>query len=221
MSRRGSYAKGIAKREEILRAALDVIAEQGVNGASVKELAAAVGLSQNGILHYFDSKDELFLEILRTRDSADLLSFLPEHSLEGKDGVDAGGEPPERALAAFLDVVRHNASVPGLIALFSRMSAEAADPASPAHAFFARRSQELREGLTAVFADLQDQGRLDPQADPVALARGLQAASDGLQLQALVEPDLDMAGAIAELLHVLVPGLVVPGWERPAEVRPS
>src|SRR3982751_4591907 len=73
--RRGSYAKGVAKREEILERALDVIAREGYRGASVKELADAVGLSQAGLLHYFDSKEELFAEILRKRDEVDAVQF--------------------------------------------------------------------------------------------------------------------------------------------------
>jgi len=39
MAQRGSYAKGIAKREEILTAALDVIARNGYRRTSVRELA--------------------------------------------------------------------------------------------------------------------------------------------------------------------------------------
>ena len=66
--RRGPYAKGKAKRAEILDVALEVIAREGYTGATVKELADAVGLSQNGLLHYFGSKDALFAEILRRRD---------------------------------------------------------------------------------------------------------------------------------------------------------
>ncbi|HYP72739.1 MAG TPA: TetR family transcriptional regulator, partial [Microbacterium sp.] len=41
---RGAYAKGVAKREEILTRALQVIAREGYRGASVKEIAEAVGL---------------------------------------------------------------------------------------------------------------------------------------------------------------------------------
>lgn len=66
MAARGPYAKGKAKRAEILDTALRVIAEQGYSGATVKQLADAVGLSQNGLLHYFGSKDNLFLEILES-----------------------------------------------------------------------------------------------------------------------------------------------------------
>ena len=71
MAQRGSYAKGVAKRTEILDTALDVVARNGFRGTSVKELADSVGLSQAGLLHYFDSKDELFTAILRRRDEVD------------------------------------------------------------------------------------------------------------------------------------------------------
>jgi len=68
---RGPYAKGVAKREEILQTALEIIARDGYSGATVKQIADAVGLSQNGLLHYFGSKDALFTEVLRQRDRAD------------------------------------------------------------------------------------------------------------------------------------------------------
>ena len=79
--RRGSYAKGVAKREEILERALAVIASEGYRGASVKVLAEAVGLSQAGLLHYFDSKEELFTEIVRKRDEVDMRHYGPEYAL--------------------------------------------------------------------------------------------------------------------------------------------
>ena len=58
MSRPARYAKGLAKREEILSTALDVIARTGYGRTSVRELASAVGLSQAGLLHYFASKEQ-------------------------------------------------------------------------------------------------------------------------------------------------------------------
>ncbi|HET7802283.1 MAG TPA: helix-turn-helix domain-containing protein, partial [Humibacillus xanthopallidus] len=68
MGRRGAYAKGVAKREEILDAALAVIARNGYQRTSVRDIAEAVGLSQAGLLHYFSSKEALFAEVLRRRD---------------------------------------------------------------------------------------------------------------------------------------------------------
>ncbi len=67
----GSYAKGIAKREEILSIALDLVAVNGFRRTSIKDIADAVGLTQAGLLHYFDSKDELWVEVLKRRDAID------------------------------------------------------------------------------------------------------------------------------------------------------
>ncbi|MCT9819775.1 TetR/AcrR family transcriptional regulator [Microbacterium sp. W1N] len=191
MAQRGSYAKGIAKREEILTRALDVVGRQGVRGASVKEIAEAVGLSQAGLLHYFDSKEELFTEILRKRDELDQLT-----------SAGAAADPE----AAFLRVVRHNAEVPGLVELFSRLAVDAADPRHPAHEYFLGRSAALRAELTAsVIASGV------PAADPEAVARLIQAVTDGLQLQWLLDPSVDMAATLETFFALLRPGGAEPG----------
>lgn len=53
MAARGPYAKGLAKREEILEVALAHFAERGYDRASVREVARPVGLTQAGLLHHF------------------------------------------------------------------------------------------------------------------------------------------------------------------------
>ena len=189
MAQRGSYAKGVAKREEILTAALDVIAREGYRGASVKVLAEAVGLSQAGLLHYFDSKDELFTEILRKRDELDLATY--------RAGAD------EDPLRIFLQVMRHNAEVPGLVELYTRLAAEASDPEHPAHRFFIQR----REVMTALFDDViregRRSGRYPDTVDPAAFGIVLTALADGLQTLWLRDPTIDMAGEIERLLTSL------------------
>lgn len=192
--RRGSYAKGVAKREEILQRALDVIAREGYQGASVKQLAEAVGLSQAGLLHYFDSKEELFTEILRKRDEIDSAVF------GVTDEVDVT-TPDIRA--AYVAIVRHNAEVPGLVQLFARMSVDAVDPDHPAHDFFLARSRTLREMWESAISDRRSAGDLGSGIDPQTLARIFQAVADGLQVQWMLEPEVDMAGTIDALFEAL------------------
>lgn len=186
---RGSYAKGIAKREEILTRALEVIAQQGYRGASIKEIAQAVGLSQAGLLHYFESKEHLFVEVLRKRDEMDSPALADPDT-----GTDV-------FFSRFLATVRHNSEVPGLVQLFSQLSVDAADPQHPAHPYFVERTATFRDLVVAHL-------RVDPDdpasaAEAEAWARILQAVSDGLQLQWMLDPDVDMAGTLERLLRAI------------------
>ncbi|WP_170789393.1 TetR/AcrR family transcriptional regulator [Ruegeria lacuscaerulensis] len=47
------------RREALILATLDLIAEMGVRGATVREIAARANVTQGLIRHYFTSKDEL------------------------------------------------------------------------------------------------------------------------------------------------------------------
>lgn len=166
MAARGPYAKGVAKREEILTAALEVIARQGYRKTSTKELAAAVGLSEAGLLHYFGSKEKLFEAVLRARDEADVGRF------DESDLIDK--------LTA---IIRHNSDVPGLVQLYSTFSAEAGDPQHPSHPYFVERYARLRLSLADAVRARQSAGALTSSADPELVASLLIALSDGLQVQ--------------------------------------
>jgi len=206
--RRGSYAKGVAKREEILTRALDVIAREGYRGASVKELADAVGLSQAGLLHYFDSKEELFTEILRKRDEVDA----DDQGLGG-DLEHGFTTPPDEApdiRAGYVRLIRHNADVPGLVHLFARLSVDAADPEHPAHQFFVTRGENLRGFFSAAIAAKQASGEITDRVDPETLARIFQAVADGMQVQWMLEPDVDMAATVNALFELLTPPPAAP-----------
>lgn len=188
MPRPARYAKGLAKREEILTTALDVIARTGYRRTSVRELAAAVGLSQAGLLHYFASKEELFAEILLKRDEVDLARSEPE--------------TPDR-IQTLVSVVRHNADVPGLVQLYAQFSVEASHPDHPAHAAFVARYEEVRGMLVEEVAARQRAGTIPEGLDPARVATLLVAVSDGLQTQWMFDPDVDMAEHLDYLVGLL------------------
>ena len=188
MARRGSYAKGVAKREEILTAALDVIARNGYRRTSVRELADAVGLSQAGLLHYFSSKEELFQEILRKRDEVDTAAF----------DIDV-----DQPIEAFFGVIRHNSEVPGLVQLYAQLSTEACDPEHPAHAFFVERYVQFRAMFGGMLRDEQAAGTIDPDLDVDRISNLFLAAADGLQTQWMLDPSIDMAEHVAYLWHLV------------------
>ncbi|RZT12039.1 TetR family transcriptional regulator [Kribbella sp. VKM Ac-2569] len=183
---RGPYAKGVAKRAEILRAALEVIARHGYRKTSTRELAAAAGLSEAGMLHYFGSKEQLFEAVLRARDEADTARF------ETGDSIDN--------LTA---IVRHNGSVPGLVQLYSTFSAEAGDPEHGSHEYFVERYAGIRAALADAVRARQADGTLNASADPETIATLLIALSDGLQVQSQYELQADTGDLFSHLLDLL------------------
>ena len=52
-----------ARRSEILDGARRAFAEHGYEGATVARLEAATGLSRGAIFHYFENKNDLFVEL--------------------------------------------------------------------------------------------------------------------------------------------------------------
>jgi AcrR family transcriptional regulator len=196
MATRGPYAKGVAKREEILTAALEVIARQGYRKTSTRELASAVGLSEAGLLHYFGSKEKLFEAVLRARDDADVERLGDREDVVGK----------------LVAIVRHNSDVPGLVQLYSTFSAEAGDPQHGAHEYFVERYQGLREGLAEAVLARQAEGTISAAADAGKLATLLIALSDGLQIQSQFQLRDEPAELLDHLLELLRPaGLVDAG----------
>ncbi|MEU6259712.1 TetR/AcrR family transcriptional regulator [Streptomyces sp. NPDC047043] len=173
---RGPYRKGLERRKQILRAALEVYSEQGERGSSLKEIADRVGMSQAGVLHYFDSREDLLLAVLAERDALDT---------EAVVDVMSPGEAVART-------VGHNARQPGLVDLFVNLSAAASDPEHPAHAFFKRRYTELSAQIQNGLDHGKQEQRIREDVDSELMARLLLAVSDGIQLQWLLDPSVDM-----------------------------
>ncbi|MEV5824719.1 TetR/AcrR family transcriptional regulator [Spirillospora sp. NPDC052242] len=176
---RGPYRKGVRRREQILDTALEVFARR--SDAPLQEIADRVGLSQAGVLHYFGSREELLLAVLRRRDTLDLA--------EAREDSTAPGEAVART-------VRHNMDQPGLVRLFVALSSAATDPAHPAHEFFADRYRDLTATIARGLGSGQRTGAVRDDEDAEHMARLLVAVSDGLQLQWLLDPSVDMAALV-------------------------
>jgi AcrR family transcriptional regulator len=53
------------RREALVRAAIDVIAERGLSGTRVADIGSRAGISPGHVLYYFDGKSEIFMRALR------------------------------------------------------------------------------------------------------------------------------------------------------------
>lgn len=192
MATRGPYAKGVVKRAQILDKALEVIVREGYSGATVKQLADAVGLSQNGLLHYFGSKDALYVEILRHHAEVLAIQVDSEHA-------DFSYNFAQRSTEALWASVRE----PGISQLLLSLATEATEEGHIAHAEIERRYASFREVASTALSAMQERGEFPSDADPAIAAALLAAAFDGLQLQWLYDKTIDVRGAFAYLLRHL------------------
>ena len=183
---RGPYATTEARRADILRTALDSFAERGFQGSSLREIADAVGLSPAGILHHFSTKEALLAAVLAEKDAVSVSHFENAHGL----GV----------LDALRGVVAENLAQPGLIRLFTTLSAEAINEDHPAHHYFQVRYAGARELIADGLAQGQRDGDVSGDVDVQMAASLLIAIMDGLQMQWLLNSEFDMLAAFDTFL---------------------
>ncbi len=174
---RGSYAKGTAKREEILDKAIEAFGKTGYHATSMRELAAASNLSQAGLLHHFPNKEALLLAIVERRESA-----YPE-KIAGEIGV----------LERYLQQVDENQEQEATTRLWANLVGEATDPDHPAHAYFKNRYRKSRGDFAKVMASQNGRPRANRE-DELKAALFI-ALWDGLQNQWLIDEDFDMKPA--------------------------
>ncbi|MCW2543268.1 MAG: TetR family transcriptional regulator [Frankiales bacterium] len=184
---RGPYAKTEARKAEILSTALAAFSERGFQGSSLREIAEAVGLSQAGVLHHFASKETLLAAVLEEKDAAAVTHF------EGTRGIGV--------LQALREVVVQNLTQPGLIRLYTTLSAEAINPEHPAHDYFQQRYDNARSLIAAALTQGVKDGDVSRTADLDMAASLLLAIMDGLQMQWLLNERFDMVAAFDTFLR--------------------
>jgi AcrR family transcriptional regulator len=171
---RGPYAKTAERRRAILDTALEVFAASGFRGASIREIASRVGMTDTGVLHHFGGKGKLLLEVVKQKEDED---------------AGALGDPYLR------DLVARNGARRGTVRLFTTLSAESTDPDHPAHDHFVQRYESVRAHVADRLARDSAEGRLPPGVDPAIAARIMLAVMDGLQIQWLLDPSQEMETA--------------------------
>jgi AcrR family transcriptional regulator len=182
---RGPYAKTAERRRTILATALEVFGESGFRGASIREIANRVGMTDTGVLHHFGGKGNLLLEVVKQ-----------------KEDEDAGAldDPYLRDLVA-----KNGTRRSGTVRLFTTLSAEATDPEHPAHEHFVNRYETVREPSPPnVSREDSAEGRIPSTIDPAMAARLMLAVMDGLQIQWLLDPSLEMDDRLQRLHRPLL-----------------
>lgn len=189
---RGAYAKGIARRQEILDRAIEVFAERGSDRTSLRAIAREVGVTHAALTHYFGSLEEL------------LVAVYEESNAPGRKAETAAEDATP--VEMMIESARSNRAIPGLVQLYSTLVATALEEGHPAARTFATgRFTRLRARLADVVRQQQQGGRIREDVDPDAVAALVVAASDGLQTQWLLDESAPQHEALALLDRLLRP----------------
>ncbi len=111
------YLSSVARREEILDAALIEFADRTYNAVSMERLAECAGLSKAGIYAHFKSKEEIFHALLErtTKQICDFQGWLPDEDLTLPELVDV-----------YLDRLYATFSSPATMSIYRLLLAESA-----------------------------------------------------------------------------------------------
>jgi AcrR family transcriptional regulator len=170
-------------RERILQAAVKVLAEQGFEAASTKEIARAASVAGGLVHYYFPTKEDLLMAVARHASD--------QHVLE-MSSIRSHAKPETIGKAALTHTRKRIEERPELYRL--------------RHELFALglRNKALRKEV----ADLLRTGRYwigetlekvkpRPAKEREALAAISLAVFDGLALQSMIDPGLDLGAAFA------------------------
>jgi AcrR family transcriptional regulator len=170
-------------RDAALRAAIDLIAEHGYAATSMAQVAETAGISPSGLAHHFSSKTVLLGAVLDHRDAMDALDSI-------------SGEEPWGVFAALVGLARVNSGRRPLVALYTTMIGEAASPGHPAHPWMRRHYESVLSRLEDAVHEGQRLGHLREDAPAGHIARTTVALMDGLQVQWLLDPGIDMGAEL-------------------------
>lgn len=187
MAGASQYPKGRAKREEILTVTLAAFARGEGGTATLADIAKAAGVTRSTLLYHFNSREELLAELIRWRDQLDIERSPSDEGL----------------LPGYVRLARHNAGIPGLVHLFTTLSAEATTDGHAAHQYFSERYASLLTKLANEIRAEQEAGVILDSVDPAVLARIYVAVMDGMQLQWLYDKSADIEAAIKAMLALI------------------
>jgi len=200
------------RRRELLDAAARLLADGGLEAVSLSAIARTAGLAKSNVYRYFGSREEILLEILVDDEQSWVGELERQLSpLAGSGDVDAVAETLARTIAArpvtctlisvVANVLEHNTTPEAVLQFKSRVLELTIRIRNALHAALPALPHEQTEALLRYLHALV--AGLWPMANPAPLAGELMEQP---QFRGMcTELEADLRGALAAMLHGLVP----------------
>jgi AcrR family transcriptional regulator len=202
--RRLTRAEGKARtREHLLEAAARTFADKGFAGASVEEIAESAGYSTGALYANFESKEQLFIELLSTRRSR----AIERRANTVAEILDEEGSSHEDPLGAFsrtfVKVASRNTELVALQAEFWLYAVRNPE----AMGVVAAKLDEQVDVLEPLTTFAMERSGTDPGVSPRAVTRAALALFQGLVRQHRIDPAAVPDDLFAQALRWLFTGL--------------
>jgi AcrR family transcriptional regulator len=184
-----------ARREQLLRAALEVIVARGYSDTRIADVAEHAGISPALVIYYFKTRDQLLTEALRYSEDAWYEAGTQRLAAIGT----ATGRLTELVAMTCLPDTDPAARTEWLLWL----DLWALSPRNPGVATVRRKFDERwRETISATVLSGQESGEFGTAVDAESFAVTLSALLDGMAIQiALEDPDVPPARAYDLAMH--------------------
>jgi AcrR family transcriptional regulator len=201
-------SRGVARREAIIEAATDVFARNGFRTSSLSDVADRAGVTAQGVLYHFGSKEELLLSVIRARDrwKAEIKAEMPPEA----------GWASIRGIVRFAEIAE---AAPNLHALQTVLRIESIDTDSPAHEYFRTRDRLVLENTVACLRVAQGAGEIGPDVDCLRVARQIVAFQHGAAVLWLRNRELSLVELYRDYLSGLERALTCVADEHVVKAR--
>ncbi|RDI45103.1 TetR/AcrR family transcriptional regulator [Nocardia mexicana] len=180
-------AKGEDRRQRILGVAQRMLTRNGWRSTTLAQIAREAGVSPAGLLHHFQSKDQLLHAVLDARDAADAA------------GSDLNGD----LITEIRKVAARIEQSPELVGTFVVMLVENLLPEAPLH----DRLLDRWKVAVGIVADIirrnQEIGRYRPDVDPDLRAIEIVAFINGMELSWLLDHSIPLTEVFDEYTRSL------------------
>ena len=169
-------AKGEDRRQRILDVAQRMLTRNGWRSTTLGQIAREAGVTPAGLLHHFESKEQLLHAVLDARDAYDEAHWRP--SLDIITQLEIVGERFRQA--------------PDLVGMFAVLRMENIDPEAPLHARFIARHRIAVATVAESIRRGQREGRYCVDLDPALKAVEIVAFLNGIETSWLLDPSIPL-----------------------------
>jgi AcrR family transcriptional regulator len=208
-------SKGEASRTTILLTAAKLATTKGLDGLSIGDLAAAVGMSKSGLYAHFKSKEELELATIETA-----AAIFDSEVLQPAARAHAGTERLAALVDAFLSHLGRRVFPGGCF--FASVAAELDTRPGPARDRVVHVLDTWFSLLRQCILDAQARGEIDPRADVAQTVFEIQAMLLAGNFQFVLTNDpVRLSQARQGVEHVLARLVVKDGSKKRRSARGS